>query len=195
MASFVESRWYLHFSLAGVSRSVTITAAYILTVTNLNHQVSIFININFKDIPDYIAVFNLIMIILKVMLAFTGSSSSGPVGEGDGQPERGLPPPDGRISARRTRKGIKQYHLLNPLYLFLKMRRFIERKWLNLASMQIHGPKILFPPSRPRPWLSLWRAQICIRMTFLHTRSAAKAEREKESAGVTQVRLPANYKT
>ena len=89
-------------------------------MTNLNHQVSIFININFKEIPDYIAVFNLIMIILKVMLAFTGSSSSGPVGEGDGKPERGLPPPDGRVSTKRTRKGIKQYHLLNPLYLFLK---------------------------------------------------------------------------
>ena len=28
-----------YFSLAGVSRSVTVTAAYILSVTNLNHQV------------------------------------------------------------------------------------------------------------------------------------------------------------
>ena len=36
---------------------------------------------------------------------FEGSTSGRPICEGDGQPERGLPPPDVRVPAKRARKG------------------------------------------------------------------------------------------
>ena len=36
---------------------------------------------------------------------FEGSTSSRPICQGDGQPERGLPPPDVRVPAKRARKG------------------------------------------------------------------------------------------
>ena len=45
------------------------------------------------------------LIMTWTYLSFEGSTSSRPICEGDGQPERGLPPPDVRVPAKRAGKG------------------------------------------------------------------------------------------